>query len=77
GKLYAPGPFDRLELSGVASVLLVQGARDQAYIAGDAEVQRGVEVELADRQLVIRPSGGWKFWNSNKLSVQVEMRQIR
>lgn len=26
---------------------------------------------------MIRPSGGWKFWNSSKLSVQVEMRQIR
>lgn len=77
GKIYTPGDFDRLELAGAARVILVQGDRDQAFIAGDAEVQRGVDVELADRQLVIRPNGGWKFWNSNKVFVQVEMRQLR
>jgi hypothetical protein len=76
GKVYAPGPFDRLELAGAARVVLVQGERDQAFIAGDAEVQKSVEVELADRQLVIRPTGGWKFWHSNKVFVQVEMRQL-
>jgi hypothetical protein len=76
GKIYAPGPFDRLELAGAARVILVQGERDQAFIAGDAEVQKSVEVELADHQLVIRPSGGWKFWHSGKLFVQVEMRQL-
>jgi len=77
GKLYAPGAFDRLELAGAARVLLVQGERDQAFIAGDADVQKGVEVELSDRQLVIRPTGGWKFWNSHKVFVKVEMRQLR
>lgn len=77
GKVYAPGAFDRLELGGAARVVLVQGDRDQAFIAGDAEAQKGVEVELADRQLVIRPSGGWKIWRSGKLFVQVEMRELR
>lgn len=77
GKVYAPGDFDRLELAGAARVILVQGERDQAFIAGDADVQRGVDVQLADRQLVIRPNGGWKFWHSQKLFVQVEMRQLR
>lgn len=77
GKVYAPGVFDRLELAGAARVVLVQGERDQAFIAGDAEVQKTVEVELADRQLVIRPAGGWKFWHSHKLFVQVEMRDLR
>ncbi|MBI3347891.1 MAG: DUF2807 domain-containing protein [Burkholderiales bacterium] len=77
GRVYAPGDFDRLELAGAARVLLVQGDRDQAFIAGDAEVQKSVEVELVDRQLVIRPAGGWKFWHNGKLFVQVEMRQLR
>lgn len=77
GRVYAPGEFDRLELAGVARVLLVQGDRDQAFIAGDADVQKNVEVQLANRQLVIRPTGGWKFWNSDKLFVQVEMREVR
>lgn len=77
GKVYAPGAFDRLELAGAARVLLVQGERDQAFISGDEEVQKNVEVELADRQLIIRPSGGWKIWRSGKLFVQVEMRELR
>lgn len=77
GKVYAPGDFDRLELAGAARVLLVQGERDQAFIAGDADVQKEVEVTLADRRLVIRPTGGWKFWHSSKLFVQVEMRELR
>lgn len=77
GKVYTPGDFDRLELAGAARVLLVQGERDQAYIAGDAEVQKGVQVELANRQLLIRPTGGWKFWHSHKLFVQVQMRELR
>jgi len=55
----------------------VQGDRDQAFIAGNDDVQKTVEVELADRQLIIRPTGGWKFWHSNKLFVQVEMRQVK
>ncbi|KQW46669.1 MULTISPECIES: head GIN domain-containing protein [unclassified Roseateles] len=77
GRVYAPGPFDRLELAGAARVVLVQGDRDQAFIAGDEEVLKSVEVELVDRQLVIRPAGGWKFWHSSKLFVQVEMRELR
>lgn len=77
GRIYAPGDFDRLELAGAARVVLVQGERDQAFVAGDTDVQNGVEVELVDRQLVIRPSGGWKFWHSSKPFVQVEVRQLR
>lgn len=77
GKVYAPGEFDRLELAGAARVVLVQGERDQAFIAGDDEVQKSVEVALSNRQLVIRPTGGWKFWHSKQLFVQVEMRQLR
>lgn len=77
GKVYAPGAFDRLELGGAARVVLVQGERDQAFIAGDADVQKSVDVELHGNQLVISPAGGWKFWHADKLFVQVEMRQLR
>lgn len=77
GRLYAPGPFDSIELAGAARVVLVQGSRDQVFIAGEAEAQKGVEIELADRQLIVRPSGGWKFWGSTKPFVQVEVRQLR
>lgn len=77
GKLYAPGAFDRLELSGAARVLLTQGERDQAFVVGDADALKGVEVELADRQLVVRSTGGWKFWHNQKVFVKVEMRELR
>ncbi|PTT90258.1 hypothetical protein DBR42_06300 [Pelomonas sp. HMWF004] len=77
GRVYAPGPFDRLELAGAARVTLYQGERDQAFITGDDDVQRSVEVDLSNRQLSIRPVGGWKFWNAARLQVQVEMRQPR
>ena len=77
GKVYAPGAFDRVELGGAARVLIVQADRDQAFIAGDDEVQKSVAVELHGNQLVIRPAGGWKFWQSDKLFVQVEVRELR
>lgn len=77
GRVYAPGAFDRLELGSAARVVVVQGERDQAFIAGDDEAQKGVEVQLAGRQLVIRPAGGWKIWRSGKLFVQVEVRDLR
>jgi len=77
GRVYAPGPFDRLELGGAAQVILVQGDRDQVFIAGDEGVQKSVSVELLDHQLVIRPTGGWKFWSRTRLSMQIEMRQPR
>lgn len=77
GRTYTPGAFDRLELAGAARVVLTQGERDQVFVAGDAEVQKSVDVDLSDRLLVIRPSGGWKFWHSAKVYVQVEMRQLR
>lgn len=77
GRTYTPGAFDRLELAGAARVLLTQGDRDQVFVVGDAEVQKSVDVDLADRLLVIRPSGGWKFWHSAKVVVQVEVRQLR
>jgi hypothetical protein len=76
GKLYAPGPFDRLEVDGSAQIRLTQGDRDQVFINGDASVQKGVEVELVNNRLYIRPAGSWKFWNDTRLQIDVQMRQL-
>jgi hypothetical protein len=76
GQTYAPGPFDRLELAGSANVKLSQGERDAVFIAGNAEVQKGVEVDLSNERLRIRPTGSWKFWNSARLQIDVVMRKI-
>lgn len=76
GRLYTPGPFDRLEVAGSAQVSLSQGERDQVFIAGDANTQDGVEVALSGSRLVIRPAGGWKFWNHTRLQIEVQMRNL-
>lgn len=76
GRLYTPGPFDRLDVAGSAQVKLSQGERDQVFIAGDAEVQKGVDVDLANNRLSIRPTGGWKFWHNARLQIEVQMRQL-
>jgi len=76
GKLYEPGPFDRLEVSGSARVRLIQGDRDQVFIAGDAAVQEGLQVELRNKRLLIRPAGSWKFWSKTRLQVEVQMREV-
>src|SRR5262249_6842590 len=77
GRLYTPGPFDRIEIDGSAKVRLTQGERDQVFIAGDEKVQEGVEVEVRNQRLSIHPGGGWKFWNGNRrLQIEVQMRQL-
>lgn len=77
GRLYAPGEFERLEVAGSAQVRLIQGDRDQVFIAGGPDVQKSIDVELLrDHRLVIRPAGGWKFWSSSRLQVDVLVRQL-
>jgi hypothetical protein len=76
GRVYAPGPFDRIEVDGVAQVRLVQGDRDQVVVAGDDDVQRGVEVELAGDRLVVHTTGAWKFWTKSKVQVEVQVRRL-
>jgi hypothetical protein len=75
-RTYAPGPFDSLEVDGAAQVRLVQGDRDQVVVIGDADVQRGVEVELDRRRLVLHTAGAWKFWSKNKVQVEVQVRRL-
>ncbi|HEX2010437.1 MAG TPA: head GIN domain-containing protein [Roseateles sp.] len=77
GRMYTPGAFERLELSGAANVRLTQGERDQVFIAGDAKTQESVEVDLHGDRLTIRPSGGWKFWSPARLQIDIQMRQLR
>jgi len=76
GKLYAPGAFDRIEVEGSANVRLTQGERDQVFIVGDADVQKGVHIDLIDSRLHIRQAGGWKFWNNAKPQIEVQVRQL-
>ena len=76
GKVYAPGPFDRIEIDGSGQIKLVQADRDEVFVAGDDQAQEGVEVHLSGTRLKLELSGGWKFWNGNKAQVEVRMRNL-
>jgi hypothetical protein len=76
GRLYAPGAFDRLDVDGSARITLTQGDKDQVFVAGDADVQKSVQVRLVGTRLEIQPSGGWKFWNDSRLEIDVQVRQL-
>ena len=73
GKIYAPGPFDSVVLDGAGQVRLVQGDRDEIFVAGDAQAQEAVEVRLSGSRVHIDLPGSWKFWN-NGSGAQVEVR---
>ncbi|WP_280151331.1 head GIN domain-containing protein [Piscinibacter sp. XHJ-5] len=76
GKLYAPGAFDRIEIDGAAQVRLTQGERDQVFVNGDTDVQDGVDIGVANGRLMLRSAGAWKFWNRNKVQVDVQVRRL-
>ncbi len=76
GKLYTPGSFEKLEIDGSAQVRLTQGDRDQVFVEGDDKTQDSVEVSLSGNRLEIHPNGGWKFWNSQRLRVDIQLRKL-
>jgi len=73
GKIYAPGPFDSVVLDGAGQVRLVQGDRDEVFVAGDAQAREDVDIHLRGSRLIIDMPGSWKFWN-NGSGAQVEVR---
>lgn len=77
GRQYHPGAFDAIEISGAAAVRFTQGPEDQVFIEGDDEVQKSVTVEVRGSTLQIRPSGGWKFWNSRRVQITISARDLR
>ncbi|MCV2370609.1 head GIN domain-containing protein [Roseateles oligotrophus] len=77
GRLYTPGPFERIELAGSANVRLLQGESDELFIVGDAQEQEGVTVTLAQGRLDFRSHTGWKIWPAKRLQVEVTVRQLQ
>lgn len=77
GRVYAPGPFDRVELGGSAQVKLQQGETDEVFIVGDAQEQDGVSITLNQGRLDFRSSSGWKMWPAKRLQVEVTVRQLQ
>ncbi len=77
GRAYAPGAFDGIEISGAAQVRFTQGAEEQVFVEGDEDVQKSVTLEVRGSTLQIRPTGGWKFWNSRRVQIAVTARELR
>jgi len=76
GKLYTPGPFDRIEIDGAGQVRLVQGERDEVFVGGDERMQEGVQIECRHDRLHVSLPGAWKFWNNGKAQVEVRLRHV-
>ena len=73
----SPGPFDSIEISGSANVRFTQGSTDQVIVEGDEEAQKGVELEVRNGVLYVRPSGSWKFWNSRRAQLDITARELK
>jgi len=76
GKLYTPGPFDRIEIDGSGQVRLVQGERDEVFVSGDERMQEGVQIDRSGSRLHVSLPGAWKFWNNGKAQVEIRMRNV-
>lgn len=70
-------PFDTIDISGSAVVRYTQGPQDQALVDGDAEMQRSVRLVVQNGRLQVQPTGGWKFWNSKRVQVNVSSRELK
>jgi hypothetical protein len=76
-KVFAPGPFDSINVSGSARIELTQGESDQVTVVGDHDAQRSVQLGVTGGQLNIQTHGGWKFWNRDQVEMKVQMRSIK
>ena len=76
GRGYSPGQFNAIEISGSADVHFTQGERDQVFVRGDEEMQRAVVLEVRNGKLRIDQSGAWRFWDPNRVRIEVQSRAL-
>ncbi|MBL8305057.1 MAG: DUF2807 domain-containing protein [Rubrivivax sp.] len=77
GRRYQLGAFDAIEISGSAAVRFTQGPEEDVFVEGDEEAQSSVTLEVRGSTLLIRPSGGWKFWKSRRVQIAISARDLR
>jgi hypothetical protein len=76
-RVFTPGPFDSINVSGSARIELTQGDSDQVTVIGDHDAQRSVHLDVTGGQLNIQTHGGWKFWNRDQVEMKVQMHSIK
>jgi hypothetical protein len=73
----APGPFDRVSISGNARVELTQGPRDEITVVGDDNIRAKVRLRVSSSgRLDITTEDDWKFWNREAVLLKLQMREI-
>jgi len=74
---FPPGSFERIVLDGAVQLQLKQsGERDEVAVIGDDEVKQLVQIHVSNNQLIISTEGNWKFWNKNRVQVNVQMKNL-
>jgi hypothetical protein len=76
-RVFTPGPFDSVTISGIARVELTQGDTDQVTVVGDHDAQRSVQINVSRGELHIETDGGWKFWSRKPVEMKLQMRTIK
>ena len=76
GRTYTPGNFDSIEIAGSADVRFTQGATDQIFVRGDEAAQRAVLFEVRNGRLRINQGGAWRFWDANRVRIEVQSRDL-
>ncbi len=69
-------PFDAIEISGSADVRFTQGPTDQVMMRGGDDALRDKVFEVRDRKLRIGLSGAWRFWDADKMRIEVQARDL-
>src|SRR5688572_24847998 len=68
--------FDAIEISGSADVRFTQGPTDQVMMHGGDDALRDKVFEVRDRKLRIGLSGAWRFWDADKMRIEVQARDL-
>ena len=77
GRSTPTGPFDAIEISGSADVRFTQGpSRPGHRRAATKTVQRAVVLEVRNGKLRIDLSGAWRFWDANRMRIEVQARDL-
>lgn len=75
-RVFPTEPFDTIEISGSADVRFTQGPTDQVMVRGGDDAMRDKVFEVRDRKLRIGLSGAWRFWDADKLRIEVQARDL-
>jgi hypothetical protein len=66
------GPFDRINIMGIAQVELTQGDKDQVQVLGDQKAK----LILSEGRLMVSTDDNWKFWSRDTVQMRIQVREL-